>query len=338
MTSERPSGGARGPDPLAQARDQGIKMDLTAKREPFVMRGDDWYNKPLDYKVVIYEPNHETGIAKITLNRPEAMNALSLQLEAELFHALKVAEKDIDIDVIIIKGAGRCFSAGHDLGGANWGVPEPDLGSQYVGSTHWPRFCIQRTWQIWELSKVVIAQTHGYCIGGATTLASSCDLLVTTPDCEFSYGPIKNQGAPDTMWFPWLLPIMKAREMAFTGDAFTGQQLYEWGAANYAVPESDIDEFTEIFARRIGLTSWQANTLRKRAIQKAYEIMGIRAALESSPPMNTAMAQVPKFREMSEFRRQHSLREWVAARDNPYRELKAKEEEILARAKGAKKG
>lgn len=80
----------------------------TEERAPFELHGSGWYAKPLDYKVVIYEPNHQTHVAKITMNRPERMNALSHQLRGELFHALKVAERDNDINVIILKGVYCC--------------------------------------------------------------------------------------------------------------------------------------------------------------------------------------------------------------------------------------
>ena len=144
-----------------------------------------WYDKPGNYQCIIYEPNAETHVCKITLNRPDAMNSMSHRLRSEFFHALKVAERDNDINVIVLKGAGRCFSAGYDLS-EGLGVPEePDLGSQYKDDctlTHWTRYCVQQWWQIWELSKVVIAQTHGYCLAGASELVSMCDLLVTTPD------------------------------------------------------------------------------------------------------------------------------------------------------------
>lgn len=159
------------------------------ERAPFEIRGDGWYEKPLDYKVVIYEPNHETHVAKVIMNRPEKMNAMSHQLLAELFHALKVAERDKDINVVILKGAGRCFSSGYDLGGGLWGAEQPDFGSQYVGSSHPARYLVNQYWQIWELSKVVIAQTHGYVLAGASELCFVCDLLVTTPDCQFGYPP-----------------------------------------------------------------------------------------------------------------------------------------------------
>ena len=208
-----------------------------------------WYEKPLDYKVIIYEQNHKTHVAKVTMNRPDKMNALNHQLRGEIFHALKVAERDNDINVIILKGAGRCFSAGYDIGGT-MGTEEPDFGSQYIGDSHWARYLVNQYWQIWELSKIVIAQTHGYVLAGASELCSVCDLLVTTPDCQFGYPPVRAMRAPDVMWFPWFLPKRKAAEMIFTGDSLTGQQAFEYGMANYCVPENEIDKFTDPKVKR----------------------------------------------------------------------------------------
>lgn len=327
------TGQGRPADKLAEKRTKGVKMEVGKARAPFEIRGDGWYNEPLDYKVVIYEPNHETHVARITLNRPEAMNALSHQLRAELFHALKVAERDTDINVVVIKGAGRCFSAGYDLAAANIGVDEPDFGQQYVGDGHWPRYLINQYWQIWELSKVVIAQTHGYVLAGGSELCFACDLLVTTPDCQFGYPPVRAMSSPDLMWFPWLLPMRKAREIAFSGDSITGQQAFDYGMANYVVPQSEIDAFTETFAKRMAIIPWQVNSLYKRSIQKAYEIMGIRQAVEANVPFHSLSGQQDRMKEFAELMRKVPLREYLTARDGPFRDYRTEEQAILERGK-----
>ena len=290
-----------------------------------------WYEKPLDYKAIIYETDHETHVAKITLNRPEAMNALSHQLRGELFHALKVAERDNDINVILLKGAGRCFSAGYDLVEGIAGPNEPDLGSQYVGASHWARYLVNQYWQIWELSKVVIAQTHGYVLAGGSELCSVCDLLVTTPDCQFGYPPMRAMAAPDVMWFPWLLPPRKAREMLFTGDSITGEEAHRLGMANYCVPKEDIGEFTDIFAKRVALIPWQMSTIRKRSIQKAYEGMGIRNAMEICALLLDEISQTDRAKEMGKILRSVPLREYLTIRDQPYKDYRTAEDAILAR-------
>jgi enoyl-CoA hydratase len=302
-------------------------------REPFEIRGAGWYEKPLDYQVVIYEPDHAAHVAKITMNRPEHLNALSHQLRAELFHALKVAEQDNDINAIIIKGAGRAFSAGYDLAGGNVGVQEPDFGSQYVGPSHWARYLINQYWQIWELSKIVIAQTHGYVLAGATELCAVCDLVVSTPDCQFGYPPMRAMAAPDLMWFPWLLPKRKAAELVYTGDSITGQEALALGMINYCVPQESIDEFTETFAKRVALIPWQMHTLRKRSFQKAYELMGFREALEICALMQEQFRLTDRVKEMSELMRKVSLREYLTVRDQPYRDYRTAEQAILDRGK-----
>ncbi|MBA7626588.1 1,4-dihydroxy-2-naphthoyl-CoA synthase [subsurface metagenome] len=292
-----------------------------------------WYEKPLDYKTVLYEPNYETHVAKVIMNRPEKLNALSHQLRGEIIHAMKVSERDDDINVIILKGAGRCFSAGYDIGGGmGTGAEELDFGSQYRGASHWTRYLINQWWQIWELSKVVIAQTHGYVLAGGTELCFVCDLLVTTPDCQFGYPSVRAMTAPDLMWFPWLLPMRKAREMAFTGDSITGEEAYQFGMANYCVAESEIDEFTRTFANRVALIPWQTQTLHKRDLQKSYEIMGIRTALEAHALQWSLMAETPQIKKMSELFRKLPLREYLTIRDQPYKDFRTAEKAILDRA------
>jgi|TARA_Y100000310_G_scaffold338771_1_gene429390 enoyl-CoA hydratase len=306
----------------------------TDELETLEIRSANWYAKELKYTMIIYEVNTDTHVATITLNRPEKMNAMSHQLRAELFHALKHSERRPDINVIVIKGAGRCFSAGYDLGGM--GADEPDLGSQFVdtcGNTHWARYVVQQWFQLWDLSKLVIAQIHGYCLAGASELASMCDLLVTTPDCQIGYPPMRSMGV-DMLWFPWLLPMRKATEMAVTGDNITGEEAYRLGMANYCVPGEDIDEFTEVFAERIALMSWQMSTQYKRAIKKAYEIQGIKTALDGQALFAYHRAGDSDYaREMSEKFRTIPLKEYFSLRDDPYRDNKAVMDEILARGK-----
>ncbi len=315
-------------------------MAKRTPKEPFAARTAGWYEKPLDYKLVIYEPDPKSHIAKITLNRPEVMNAMSHELRAEFFHALKFAERDNDINVIIIKGAGRCFSAGYDLSASNVAIKhaeaEPDLGSRYVDTsevTHWARYVVQQWWQIWELSKVTIAQTHGYCLAGGSELAAMCDLLVTTPDCQFGYPPMRAMGV-DMVWFPWLLPMRKAHELAFTGDSISGEEAFRFGMANYCVPAEQIDEYTETFAKRVALMPWQMSTQYKRAIKKAYEIMGIRTAVETGALFAYHRTNESDYaKEWDKLFQKLPLKEYLTLRDQPYKDNKAAQEAILNKGK-----
>jgi enoyl-CoA hydratase len=208
------------------------------------------------------------------------MNALSHELRGELFHALRVAESDPAVSVVIIKGNGRCFSAGYDLAGGLSG-DLPDVGPLVPGPAQWPRHLNAGYFMIWELTKVVIAQAHGYCLAGGSELASYCDLFVVADDALIGYPPVRDMSPPDNCWFPWHLPMRKAKEMIFTGDPLTGKQAAEYGLANYSVPADELDEFTTKLARRIALVPPALLALSKRQINRTYEIMGIREALSA---------------------------------------------------------
>ena len=300
--------------------------------EELEIRSASWYRKKLKYTQIIYEVNEDTHVATITLNRPEKMNAMSHQLRAELFHALKHSDLDKEVNAIVIKGAGRCFTAGYDLTGM--GRDEPDLGSQYVdtsGVTHWARYVVQQWFQIWDLGKVVIGQLHGFALAGGSELASMCDLLVSTPDCQIGYPPMRSMGV-DMLWFPWNLPMRKAMELAVTGDSMTGEEAYRLGMVNYCVDAEDIDEFTAVFAERVALMNWQLATQYKRATKKAYEIQGIRTALDGQALFAYHRVSESDFaRDMAEKFGSMPLKEYLNLRDDPYKENKVRMDEILAR-------
>lgn len=252
------------------------------------------YLEPLEYENIIYEVSGR--IARIILNRPEKMNALSHALRGELFHALRVAESDPAVSVIVIKGNGRSFSSGYDLaGGMN--APLPDVGPLLPGPAQWPRHLNAGYFMIWDLTKVVIAQAHGHCLAGGSELASYCDLFVVADDALIGYPPVRDMSPPDNCWFPWHLPMRKAKEMIFTGDPLTGKQAVEYGLANYSVPADELDEFTTRMAERVALVPPTLLALSKRQINRTYEIMGIRNALSAGNDIMGLHTQTTPFIE-----------------------------------------
>ena len=156
----------------------------------------------MEYNNITYETDGRVAI--ITLNRPEKLNPLSHALRGEVYDAMKEAEYDQEIGVIILKANGRAFSAGYDL------APQPEE-SEYVshrsgmpdtGSTHpqhydWSRHALMGHWMIWELAKPVIAQVHGYCLAGGTELTSMCDMRIVARDARIGYPPVRAMGTMD---------------------------------------------------------------------------------------------------------------------------------------------
>ncbi|MDC0237826.1 enoyl-CoA hydratase-related protein [Gammaproteobacteria bacterium] len=282
----------------------------------------------MDYNNIIYEKDER--LAFITLNRPEKLNPLSHALRGEVYDALRDAEADPEIGVIILKGAGRAFSAGYDL------TPNPDEESDYVssrsgmpdtGSTHpqhydWSRHAVMGHWLIWELAKPVICQIHGYCLAGGTELASMCDFRFVAEDTQIGYPPVRAMGTMDMMWAPWLLPATKAREFAYTGDSFSGKEMADLGWANYALPKEELDDTVIRFARRLGHIDNDLLNYNKRAVNRQLEIMGIRTGLMSGTDVEAMSKHRPAAGEFGRRVREGGLKAALEWRDGPFRDFR----------------
>ena len=217
----------------------------------------------------------------ITLNRPDKLNALNRGLRLELVEAIAEAERDDDVSVIVIKGAGRAFSAGYDL------EPPEKQEKNILGDPALDRRFLlehQRTWwRIWDCAKPVIAQVHGYCLAGGTELAMMCDLVVAAEDARFGYPPLRDMGSPVTPIWPWLIGARWAKLLYFTGDTIDGRQAEAIGMINFAVPSERLDEAVALLTERLAKVPVDLLILHKAQVNRAFEVMGIRAAISSGP-------------------------------------------------------
>ncbi len=283
----------------------------------------------MSYNNIEYETDGR--VAFVTLDRPEKLNPLSHALRGEVYDAMRRAEADRSVGVIILRANGRAFSAGYDL------APDTTEQSDYVsdlsgmpdtGSTHpqhydWSRHALMGHWLIWELAKPVIAQIQGWCLAGGTELTSMCDLRIVAEDARIGYPPVRAMGTMDMMWAPWFMPPVKAREFAYTGDWFTGVEMAQYGWANYAVPKEDLAEFTEEFARRLGHIDNDQLNYNKRAVNRQYEIMGIRTGLMSGTDVEAMSKHRPAAGEFGRRVREEGLKAALEWRDGPFGDFRA---------------
>lgn len=222
------------------------------------------------------------GVSRITLNRPEARNALNNILRGELYRTLEENDRNDAIKVTIIRGAGKAFSAGYDLK-ANNSKDQPFHTSG--GDGNWPRHVVDGFFRVWDLAKPVIAQVHGYCLAGGTELATSCDLVYVAEDAKIGYPVVRSMSPPDNQFFPWLLGLRNAMEMMLTGEALTGIEAAEQGFANRAVPLDELEETVLNVARKIATVPADIQQMNKRAVHRQMELMGMRAAIRSGTEM-----------------------------------------------------
>ena len=175
---------------------------------------------------------------RITLNRPEKRNALNHALRGAILAALHEADQDPDVRVMIVRGAGKCFSAGYDLGGGNEGQEIP--GTRRAATATGRATSPQGWMSIWELGKPVIAQVHGYCLAGGSELATCCDLVYMADDAQMGY-PAVRFGVPDNHFHAWFVGMRKAMEMMLTGDSISGVEAAQLGWANASFPADELE-------------------------------------------------------------------------------------------------
>ena len=217
-------------------------------------------------------------VLRVTLNRPEKRNALSHPLRGEIMDALRAGDMDDDIKVMIVRANGPSFSAGYDLGGGNVGHEYPHYTAP--GEGQWPRHVTETWMSIWDMSKPVIAQVHGYCLAGGSELATGCDLVYVAEDAQMGY-PAVRFGVPDMHFHPWFLGMRKAMEMFMTGDSISGVEAVRYGWANAAFPAAELEAGVLAVAEKITKVPLELLRLNKRAIHRQMEAMGLRDGIRA---------------------------------------------------------
>ncbi|MFI1617530.1 enoyl-CoA hydratase [Streptomyces lydicus] len=233
-------------------------------------------------------------LATVTMNRPDYRNAQNSAMTYALDRAFYRAADDNEVKVIVLAGAGRHFSAGHDIG-----TPERDahLPFDRTAGLWWDhsdkagaesRFAREsevylgmcRRWR--ELPKPVLASVQGACVAGGLMLAWVCDLIIASEDAFFA-DPVVRMGIPGVEFFahPWVMPPRIAKEFLYTGDRMTARRAYEVGMVNRVVPREELTLRTRELALRIAEMPRLGLALTKRAVNQAEDLQGLHTGLDS---------------------------------------------------------
>ena len=217
------------------------------------------------------------GIRRFTLNRPNKRNALSNDLRQALFDGLRAGDSDAGVSVMVIRGAGTCFSAGYDLSSPNGPVERATA----PADGWWSRHVVANWFEMWDMPTPIIAQVHGYCLAGGTELATACDLVYVAEDAEIGYPPVRLMSPPDLAWQPWLMGMRRAMEALLTGDSMSGTEAVEAGFANRAYPAAELDDAVLGIATRVAKIPSDLLALNKRVVHRAMEAAGMRDGLRA---------------------------------------------------------
>lgn len=226
---------------------------------------------------VTYEKDGRIG--RITLNRPEVMNAINDALPAALSAAVAEANADTGVHVIVLSGAGDAFCAGYDL----MAYAQDDGPNPVIQEMPWDpmkdyAFMSRNTEHFMSLfrsHKPVVCKVHGFAVAGGSDIALCSDLVVMEDDAQIGYMPARVWGVPTTAMWVYRLGAEQAKRMLFTGDKIDGREAARIGLVHKSVPRADLDAEVEALAHRISTVPINQLMMQKLMINQAIESMGL---------------------------------------------------------------
>ena len=257
-------------------------------------------------------------VRRITLNRPSKRNALSNALRAAIFEALEDGDRDPEVRVMIVRGAGVCFSAGYDLAGVGE-LPWHTAGNQ----GQWARHVVEGCFRVWDLAKPVIAQVHGWCLAGGSELATACDLVYVAEDAQIGYPAVRTMSPPDNHFHVWLMGMRAAMEQMLTGDSIDGHEAVRLGFANRAFPPGELEAAVLAMAERVAKVDPELAQLNKRLVHRQMEVMGMRQGLRAGTDLHALGWSTKASREyMAKMR--EGVTQALSARDGTFGDYRTK--------------
>ncbi|UCB43771.1 MAG: enoyl-CoA hydratase [Dehalococcoidales bacterium] len=285
----------------------------------------------MEYERILYE-KVEPEIVKITMNRPEKRNAQDPLMFSEMTDAFIEADLDEEVRVIIFAGAGKDFSAGHDMSGQGHPAKEgtvmrkaldTELTGMEMRLKREDYVFLNQGINIRNVSKPTIAMVQGNCLAGGWLNASMCDLIMASEDAKFGDPVVRMTPAGvEILFHPYDVGFRKAKEMLWTGDPITAQEAKELGLVSKVVPREKLEEETLALAKRIALSPPVAVSLVKRSINFAQDEMGQRNAWQYHMLIHQLSHASDETRRWGEERakamQQGGLKEMLKERDSKF--------------------
>jgi enoyl-CoA hydratase len=256
------------------------------------------------------------GIAKITLNRPEKLNALSQLLLAELSAACDEIEADHDVRAVILAGAGRAFSSGMDIapGRMRVAVPATALWQSSERS-------VRTLLRFWYMRQPTIAAVNGYAMGAGNVLALSCDIVIASSSAVFAEPEIRHVDPSPFPFLPFLTNNKHLNWFYLTGDSIDAQTASNWGLVTKVVALEELETASWQAAERIAKVPPYSAQMMKRSIHQVYDKMGFAESFEHNLAMRMiehAATEVPEKELLHHVRDTAGMRAFLEARDGPF--------------------
>jgi enoyl-CoA hydratase len=259
------------------------------------------------------------AVSTLILNRPDRLNTITPGLVEDLRAALAEAQADDAVRVIRLKGAGRAFCAGYDI---DWGAEvmrdnEADQPWDPMADLALMSRFVDAYMSLWRSHKPVIAQVHGFCVGGGTDFALCSDLIVCAEDCRIGYPPARVWGSPTTAMWTYRLGLERSKRLLLTGDPLDGRRAVEWGLASECHPEEELDEAALALCRRVAMLPANQLHMMKVLVNQVIEQMGLHTTQLIGTLLDGAARHTPEGTAFSQAALQ-DVRSAVRDRDAPF--------------------
>jgi enoyl-CoA hydratase len=256
----------------------------------------------------------EDGIATVTLNRPEKLNAVNEPLLEELGKRFDTLGHDDGVRVVVLKGNGRAFCAGIDLsGGPPGGRDRQGWKNKFIREIDLFRSML-------TLPKPVIAAVHGYALGFGFWLMNAADMVVASEDCKMGAPEIRQSASAFRMLMPANVPRNRAFEL-MTGEMVNGKTAESMGLVNKAIPSEQLEREVHRLAKKLSLVDPVALRMNKRALNVWYNVPAIDDILAYQVENGAELYSSEPFRRWSQLARELDLKEYLKRRDGPYNQV-----------------
>jgi enoyl-CoA hydratase len=277
----------------------------------------------VSYETILYATHGP--VATITLNRPDTLNTIVPPMPDEVENAVETAVRDADVKVIVLRGAGRAFCAGYDFAGGfhHWDEAittegKWDPGKDFVMATTPAISPTQKFMSVWRAPKPVIAQVHGWCVGGGSDFALSADIIIASEDARIGTPYARMWGAYLSGMWIYRLGLARVKWHGLTGRPLSGAEAADAGLINFAVPFERLEDEVWQVARELASVPASQLAAMKLVINHAYENMGVASTQTLGPILDGLMRNTPDAHRFVELAENEGVRGAVSERDGPF--------------------
>jgi enoyl-CoA hydratase len=277
----------------------------------------------MEFETLLYSA--EQGVATITLNRPDSLNTIVPPMPDEIEASVHRATRDPEVKVIVLRGAGRAFCAGFDFGEGfhHWdqGLTTEgawDPGKDFAVTTTPSLGPVPKFMSMWRAPKPVIAQVHGWCVGGGSDMALCADLVIGSEDARIGTPYSRVWGCYLTGMWLYRLGLAKAKEVALTGRALSGTEAAELELINRAVPFADLEDTVREQAAQLASLPASQLAAMKLIVNQAYENMGLASTQYLGPILDGLMRNTPDAKRFVQTAERDGVAAAIEGRDGPF--------------------